>query len=208
MRHLAWDRTACWDLTVRSLTPAQRGLALLSCNPALPLRPPRRLCSRVCASARVRRLPAGSERKAFNNDVRALVEARYGRQPFELQLETKVYCLEKVGGRLPCAAAVKASQSVGLHGREGWATPPGHLPSCVSSTGVLPSSLLHLTFRRRGVRNTHLVHSSVRPRGGLLSPGAAAAASPSCRPLQDSEGDVDPNRPVIKPVNQQSLFGV
>ncbi|PSC67895.1 methyltransferase [Micractinium conductrix] len=61
----------------------------------------------------------GSERKAFNNDVRALVEARYGRQPFELQLETKVYCLEK-----------------------------------------------------------------------------------------DSEGDVDPNRPVIKPVNQQSLFGV
>ena len=39
---------------------------------------------------------AGSERKAFNNDVRALVESRYGRQPFDLQLETKVYVLEKV----------------------------------------------------------------------------------------------------------------
>lgn len=61
----------------------------------------------------------GSERKAFNNDVRALVEARFGRQPFELSLETKVYVLEK-----------------------------------------------------------------------------------------DAEGDVDPNRPVIKPVHQQSLFGV
>lgn len=41
-------------------------------------------------------LLAGSERKAFNNDVRALVESRYGRQPFDLQLETKVYVLEKV----------------------------------------------------------------------------------------------------------------
>ena len=39
---------------------------------------------------------AGSDRKAFNNDVRALVESRYGRQPFDLQLETKVYVLEKV----------------------------------------------------------------------------------------------------------------
>ncbi|KAI7840464.1 hypothetical protein COHA_005766 [Chlorella ohadii] len=61
----------------------------------------------------------GSERKAFNNDVRALVESRYGRQPFDLQLETKVYVLEK-----------------------------------------------------------------------------------------DGEGEVDPNRPVIKPLHQQSLFGV
>lgn len=40
---------------------------------------------------------AGSERKAFNNDVRALVESRFGRQPFDLQLETKVFVLEKVG---------------------------------------------------------------------------------------------------------------
>lgn len=28
--------------------------------------------------------------------MRALVESRYGRQPFDLQLETKVYVLEKV----------------------------------------------------------------------------------------------------------------
>lgn len=26
--------------------------------------------------------------------------------------------------------------------------------------------------------------------------------------LQDGEGEVDPNRPVIKPARQQSLFGV
>lgn len=39
---------------------------------------------------------AGCERKAFNGDVRALVEAEYGRDPFDLQLETKVYILEKV----------------------------------------------------------------------------------------------------------------
>lgn len=39
---------------------------------------------------------AGAERKAFNSDVRALVESRYGRQPFDLQLETKLYVLEKV----------------------------------------------------------------------------------------------------------------
>ncbi|KAL4423251.1 hypothetical protein ABPG77_000043 [Micractinium sp. CCAP 211/92] len=61
----------------------------------------------------------GCERKAFNGDVRALVEAAYGRDPFDLQLETKLYILEK-----------------------------------------------------------------------------------------DAEGEVDPNRPVIKPVHQQSLFGV
>ncbi len=39
---------------------------------------------------------AGCERKAFNGDVRALVEAAYGRDPFDLQLETKLYILEKV----------------------------------------------------------------------------------------------------------------
>ena len=42
--------------------------------------------------------PAGSERKAFNCDVRALVEGRFGRHPFDLALETKLYLLEKVWG--------------------------------------------------------------------------------------------------------------
>ena len=47
------------------------------------------------------RLHAGADRKAFNNDVRALVERRYGRGGFALPLETKLFVLEKV--RLRCA---------------------------------------------------------------------------------------------------------
>ena len=38
---------------------------------------------------------AGEQRKRFNADVRALVERAYGREAFDLPLETKLYVLEK-----------------------------------------------------------------------------------------------------------------
>eukprot|EP00887_Chlorella_sp_A99_P000672 scaffold5.g672.t1 len=43
----------------------------------------------------VRSALRGSQRKAFNADARAVVAARYGREPFDLPLETKMYVLEK-----------------------------------------------------------------------------------------------------------------
>lgn len=50
----------------------------------------------------------GEARKRFNNDVRALLERRFGRRGFVLPLETKLFILEKQhegqgtpGGRHP-----------------------------------------------------------------------------------------------------------
>lgn len=43
----------------------------------------------------VRSALRGSERKAFNADARMAVESRFGREPFDLPLETKLYVLEK-----------------------------------------------------------------------------------------------------------------
>lgn len=44
----------------------------------------------------VRAAHRGADRKAFNNEVRALVEAHFGRSQFELPLETKLFILRKV----------------------------------------------------------------------------------------------------------------
>lgn len=61
---------------------------------------------------------------------------------------------------------------------------------------------------------TSVACARLRPRlsgesAWLLSanlPSRSALLPGGC--LQDGEGEVDPNRPVIKPVHQQSLFGV
>ena len=63
----------------------------------------------------------GAARTAFNADVRTLVEERFGRAPFDLRLETKLYLLEKEGAAGEEGAADKGG-AVG-------ATPPGgHRP--------------------------------------------------------------------------------
>lgn len=52
----------------------------------------------------VRSALKGTERKAFNQEARTLVERHYGREPFDLPMETKLYVLEKndhVGPQTP-----------------------------------------------------------------------------------------------------------
>ncbi|GAB4816672.1 hypothetical protein N2152v2_003718 [Parachlorella kessleri] len=53
----------------------------------------------------VRAALRGEERRTFNNDVRALVERRYGRGGFQLPLETKLFILEKVHEGTPADPA-------------------------------------------------------------------------------------------------------
>lgn len=131
-----------------------------SCS-ALPPPPPAYLHTYPCA---------GSERKAFNSDVRALVESRYGRQPFDLQLETKLYVLEKVRAE-------------------------GHMRRMECATDA----------PRLAVRSTPSSHAVLTCRAG---PPSLAPPSPAAAAAQDAQGAVDPQRPVIKPVHEQSLFGV
>lgn len=96
-------------------------------------------------------MASGGERKAFNSDVRALVEATYGRRPFDLQLENKVagcdpppvdevfrvfecpllICWPQTAA-LPLAAGVCAGE--GLAGRAG-PRPPRH-QACARKVAV------------------------------------------------------------------------
>lgn len=104
---------------------------------------------------------AGADRKAFNNDVRALVERRYGRGSFSLPLETKLFVLEKVSvarhaDALRCACSLEGADTDALGAWAGALIHAPHSPLCaivLQVSDTVPTDPAATPFKPRHMEN-------------------------------------------------------